>query len=293
MESIPTTLYTLLANYPNTAALKDGRASSPLVNFNFVDVKVANTAFKRLVRESEFDAGELAIVTYLQAKAAGKPYSLLPAVVVGRGQHHTIAYNPEKSEFHPSELEGKRVGVRSYTQTTGAWVRAILQEEYSIDTRKVQWVTFEAPHVAEYVDPPWVTRMPAEKNLTQMLLDGEIDAAIVGNELPDPKFKYLIPDHEAAAERWTEKYGPPINHMLVVRDSIVESQPELIREIFRIFKQSRDLMGNTKKEAALPFGVELNRKSLETIIRNSVLQGLLSMTIPVDDLFTDLTCDLK
>lgn len=293
METTPTTLYTLLSTYPNTAALKDGRVSSPLIDFNFADVKVANTAFKRLVREAEFDAGELAIVTYLQAVVAGKPYALLPAMIVGRGQHHTIAYNPEKGELHPSQLEGKRVGVRSYTQTTGAWVRAILQEEYGIDPRKVQWITFEAPHIAEYEDPTWVTRMPPEKNLAQMLLDGEIDAAIVGNELPDPRLKHLIPDHEAAAERWAEKYGPPINHMLVVRKSLVESQPEMIRELFRIFKESRDLTGNPKKEAALPFGVEANRRSLETIIRNSVSQGLIPESIAVDDLFTDFTRNLK
>jgi len=264
MEShAATTLYTLLATYANTAALKDGQVTSPLIDFKFADVKVANTAFKRLVREAEFDAGELAIVTYLQAKVAGKPYSLLPAVIVGRGQHHTIAYNPEKGELHPSELDGKRVGVRSYTQTTGAWVCAILQEEHGVDSRKVYWITFEAPHIAEYADPEWVERAPADKQLVQMLLDGEIDAAIVGNELPDSRLRHLIPDHEAAAKRWAETYGPPINHMLVVRNSIVASQPELVKELFRMFAESKHLGAGKINEAALPFGVETNRKALD------------------------------
>ncbi|MGB8617668.1 MAG: phosphate ABC transporter substrate-binding protein, partial [Pseudolabrys sp.] len=84
-----TKLHTLLGDYPNTMALKKGEVTSSLVSFDFANVKVANTAFKPLVREAKFDVGELAIVTYLQAKDYGKPYVLIPATVLGRGQHHT------------------------------------------------------------------------------------------------------------------------------------------------------------------------------------------------------------
>ena len=150
------TLQTLLATYPNTAALKNGQLTSPLVNYAFADVKTANKAFKSLVREQKFDLGELAIVTFLQAKAFGKPYVLMPAVVVARGQHHTIFYNPDRGHLTPPDLHGRRVGVRAYTQTTGAWVRGFLEEEHGVDFKRVQWVTFEDPHVAEFVDPPWV-----------------------------------------------------------------------------------------------------------------------------------------
>src|SRR6478735_8634858 len=92
-------LYTLLGDYPNTAALKKGEVASDFIDFAFADVKVSNTAFKPLVREAKFDLGELAIVTYLQAKTYGKPYALIPATVLGRGQHHTIAYNPERGRL--------------------------------------------------------------------------------------------------------------------------------------------------------------------------------------------------
>src|SRR5580658_2509461 len=169
-----TTLQTLLATYPNTLALKNGTVQSPLIRFDFADVEVANTAFKPFVREAKFDAGELAILTFLQARTYGKPYVVLPAVVVGRGQHHTIAYNPEKGELKPTELNGKRVGVRSYTQTTGAWVRGMLEEEYGQDVKTMDWVTFEDPHITEYKDPSFVRREPKEKTISQMLLDGEI-----------------------------------------------------------------------------------------------------------------------
>ena len=145
-------------------ALKNGAVKSDLVDFDFADVKVSNTAFKPLVREAKFDVAELAIVTFLQAKVYGKPYVLIPATVLGRGQHHTIAYNPERGRLKASDLTGKRVGVRAYTQTTGAWVRGFLADDYGVDTAKVHWVTFEDPHLAEYKDPDFVTRAPEGKN---------------------------------------------------------------------------------------------------------------------------------
>ena len=167
-------LHTMLGNYPITKALKSGAVHSDLVDFDFVQVKVANNLFKQVVREARYDVAELAIVTYLQAKAFGKPYVLVPAVVVSRGQHHTIAYNPERGALKPSDLNGKRVGVRAYTVTTGTWVRGILASDYGIDINKVEWITFEDPHVAEYRDPSIVKRAPQGKELTQMLLDGEV-----------------------------------------------------------------------------------------------------------------------
>ncbi|MGC1443907.1 MAG: phosphate ABC transporter substrate-binding protein, partial [Xanthobacteraceae bacterium] len=165
-------LHTMLGNYPDTAALKKQEFKPKLFDFDFAEVKVANQLFKSLVRDAKYDIGELAIVTYLQAKAYGKPYVLLPAVIVGRGQHHTIAYNPERGHLSPADLEGKRVGVRAYTVTTGVWVRGILREQYGIDEKKVKWVTFEDPHLAEFKDPPFVERAAPGKTLPQMLLDG-------------------------------------------------------------------------------------------------------------------------
>ncbi len=145
-----TKLHTMLGNYPNTKPLKSGVIGSDLVDFDFAEVKVANSHFKEVVRDAKYDVAELAIVTYLQAKAYGKPYVLVPAVVVSRGQHHTIAYNPERGALKPSDLNGKKVGVRAYTVTTGTWVRGILASDYGVDINKVEWITFEDPHLAEY-----------------------------------------------------------------------------------------------------------------------------------------------
>lgn len=283
-----TKLFTLLGNYPNTLALKKGDVKSDLVDFDFADVKVSNTAFKPLVREAKFDVAELAIVTFLQAKTYGKPYVLIPATVLGRGQHHTIAYSPERGELKPSDLAGKRVGVRAYTQTTGAWVRGFLADDYGVDTAEVRWVTFEDPHLAEYKDPDFVTRAGEGKTLVQMLLDGELDAAIVGDALPDPRLKPLIPDADAVARRWAQTHGGvPINHMMVVRGAIAKSRPDIVQEIYRLLQESRRAAPPPAGGLLDPwrFGVEENRRSLEIVIDYSLRQKLVPRKFSVDELF--------
>lgn len=291
MTSQKTNLFTLLGDYPVTRALKSGELRSDLVGFTYADIKVANTGFKPLVREQKFDLSELAIVTYLQAKTYNKPYVLMPAVVVARGQHHTIAYNPERGPLTASDLAGKRVGVRAYTVTTGVWVRGILKEQYGVDLGKVKWVTFEDPHLAEYTDPAFVERAPTGKNIAQMLLDGELDAAIVGDKLPDPRLKHLIPDHEAASKAWADKHGYTINHLMVIRNELSRTRPDLVREVFRLLKESHDaaVRAGDKNAATLQFGLEPNRRSLETIIDLTFDQKLISRRFSVDELFDDIT----
>jgi 4,5-dihydroxyphthalate decarboxylase len=288
-----TKLYALLGNYPNTMALRTGQVASTAIDLDFADVKVSNTAFKPLVREAKFDVGELAIVTFLQAKTYGKSYVLIPATVLGRGQHHTIAYNPQRGPLRASDLTGKRVGVRAYTQTTGAWVRGFLADDYGVNTAKIRWVTFEDPHLAEYKDPDFVTRAPEGKSLTQMLLDGELDAAIVGDKLPDPRLAPLIPDADSVALKWAQTHGGvPINHMMVVRDTISKTRPDVVKEIYRMLRDSRTMVPPPADGSVLDpwrFGVEANRASLEIIIDYSFRQKLIPRMFSVDELFDDCT----
>ena len=285
------TLHTMLGNYPNTQALKKGEIRSDLVDFDFVEVKVANNLFKQIVRDAKYDFAELAIVTYLQAKAAGKPYILFPAVLVSRGQHHTIAYNAERGPLKPSDLAGKRFGVRAYTVTTGTWVRGILAEDYGVDLDKVEWITFEDPHVAEYVDPKAIKRAPPGKELLQMLLDGELDAAVVGDKLSDPRLKHLIPDAEGAALKWAQRHGGvPINHMAVVRTELSKSRPDVVKELFRLLVSSKQAAKpGTGALEPLRFGVEACRPTLEVIIDYCARQGLIPRKLAVDELFDDTT----
>jgi 4,5-dihydroxyphthalate decarboxylase len=285
-------LNTMLGNYPITKPLKSGAVGSDLVDFDFVEVEVANNLFKQVVREARYDVAELAIATYLQAKAFGKPYVLVPAVIVSRGQHHTIAYNPERGALKPSELEGKRVGVRAYTVTTGTWVRGILASDYGVDINKVEWITFEDPHVAEYRDPNIVKRAPQGKELAQMLLDGEVAAGIVGDKLPDPKLQHLIPDADAVAASWAKHHhGVPINHMVVVRQELSRSRPDVVKDIFRRLYASKQAAGLPDGGELDPyrFGVEACRPILEIIIDFCHQQKLISRRMSVDELFDDTT----
>ena len=282
----------LLGDYPLTQTLKKGELKSSGVNLEFADVKTVSTAFKRVVRNLEFDCSELAIVTFLMAKAFGKPLVLLPAVVMARFQHPHIVYNMERGPLSPADLAGRRVGTRSYTVTTSTWLRGILADDYGVDLSRVKWVTFEEPHVAEFRDPPSVERAPEGKELTAMLIAGEVDAAILPAVPTDPRLKSLIPDPAAAAEAWRKKYNAiQINHMVVVKESLSKTDPGAVREIYR-------LLGESKKAAKLPqpgevdvhpFGVEANRRNLEVVIDTVYRQGMIPRKFTVDELFDGVT----
>ena len=169
-------LRTLLGDHPGTAALKSGALKSDLVEFDFVDYSPTNKGFKPMVREAAFDVSEMAIVTYLMAKSFDKPMVLLPNVVVARFQHGHALYNAKRGTLKPADLNGKRVGIRSFTTTTGAWLRGILANDHGVDLNSIDWVTFEDAHVAEFKDT--TKRAPAGKQIIQMLLDGELDAVL-------------------------------------------------------------------------------------------------------------------
>ena len=192
-------LRTLLGDHPGTAALKNGSITSDLVNFEFVEYSPTNKGFKPMVREQAFDVSEMAIVTYLMAKSFGKPMVLLPNVVVARFQHAYALYNGRHGTLEPADLNGKRVGIRSFTTTTGAWLRGILANDHGVDLNSIDWMTFEDAHVAEYKDT--TKRAPAGKQIVQKLIDGELDA-VLGEKSDHPELKrpfYQVPHREGIA----------------------------------------------------------------------------------------------
>ena len=270
-------LKTLLGDYPVTRALKDGSVRGA-VELEFADVKVPHTAFKRVVRDLEFDVAELSIVTYLLAKAHGKPLVLLPAVMFGRYQH---PYLVSCSDLKPKDLEGKRVAIRSVSVTTVAWIRGILADDYGVDLGKVSWVTFEDAHVAECKDPPNAVRAAAGKTPLDMLLAGAVDAAVISDPVPDdPRLKPVIADPQAAAADWKKRKGAlQINHMVVVRRGLPSSQ-----EVFRLLQESKNI--GAKNEESSPFGLEANRRNLEVAIDYVYRQGMIPRRYKVDELFS-------
>jgi 4,5-dihydroxyphthalate decarboxylase len=288
-----TVLRMALGDYPHTARLKRNEIVSDTVAFEFDQVEPVYKVFGKMVRECAFDVSEMAIVTYLQARAYGKPLVLLPAVMMGRFQHYFMFYNVERGRIGPADLVGRRVGVRSFAQTTGAWLRGHLQNDYGVDPARVHWVTFEDAHVAEFRDPPGVERAAPDKSLTAMLLAGELDAAIYGAELPDEKrFQSVIPDPDAAVRAWHAKHGVvPINHMVVVTAELARSKPALVKEVYRLLLQGKRSIGapNPGELDLHPFGFDACRPALAMIIDYCVQQRLISRRFTVEELFDDTT----
>jgi 4,5-dihydroxyphthalate decarboxylase len=272
-------LKTLLGDYPVTRALKEGRVKSASLEFDVADVKVPHTAFKRVVRDLEFDVAEIAIVTYLMAKSFGKPLRLLPAVMFGRFQH---PYLVSISGLRPKDLEGRKVAIRSSSVTTVAWIRGILADDYGVDLGKINWVTFEDAHVAEYRDPPGTERAPAGKTPLGMLLDGEVDAAVLSDPVPqDARLKSVIPDPAAAAADWHRRKGAiQVNHLVCVRSSM---PLDVVDEVYRLLEDSKDI--GAKDAPTSPFGIEENRRNLEVAIDYVFRQGLIPRRFSVVELF--------
>ena len=294
-SSGPVTLKTNLADSALSAALKAGRVSSPIVRFDFCGPPVASNGFKAMVRDGAFDAGELAIVTFLQAKTYGKPLTLLPATVVGRFQHNTMSYMDRGKPMTPKDLEGRRVAVRAYTQTTGAWARGILQHEYGVDLSRITWLTTDDPHLAEFTDPANVVRVDKrEKPLDQRLIDGEADAGILGPEAPKhEKARRLIPDHAEAAQAWHAKYGcTHINHMFVLNSDLARQRPDVVSEVYRMLAESKAAAGPPKGVDALPFGVPNVARSIEIISQYANEQGIIPRPFAMTELFDETTRQL-
>jgi 4,5-dihydroxyphthalate decarboxylase len=276
---VETRLQALLGDHPVTRALRNGTVRSPRLRLDFADVPVPHTAFKRVVRELAFDLAELALVTFLLARAHGKPLRLLPAVITARFQHPFLVCDAARGVLRPGDLAGRRVGLRSYSVTTATWIRGILADDHGVDLDRVRWVTFEEPHVAEFRDPPGVERAPAGRDLLGMLMAGELDAAILGEVPAEPRLQPVIPAPAAAARAWRERTGAiQINHMVAVKDSV---PTWAVEEAYAMLVASRRAAGDPEMN---PVGLEANRRNLEVAIDCTYRQGLIPRRFAVEEL---------
>lgn len=288
---MPLALRTALKRYPHTAGLITGEITDPRVRLDCVEVEPIYRAFAPMARTQAYDVSEMAIVTYLQARAYQKPLLLLPTVVAARLQQRCIVYNRNRRPMALADLVGARVGVRAYSQTTGMWVRAILAGTYGIPTERIRWVTFEEGHLAEYGDPPFVTRMPPGADMLAMLRAGDLDAAIFGNDLPrEDGIEPLIPNPALADQAWYEaNQFVPINHVVVMRRRIADAHPEAVAAVYDLLKRGKIAAGPATGAApnALPDGIDAMRRPLEVILEACAEQRLLPRALTVDDLFAD------
>ena len=292
-------LRSLLDTYPYTAGLKVGAPSNRL-SFDFDEVRPIYDAFPRTVRGLEFDLSELATMTFLQAYVAGRPLTLLPIGLLSRFHHRSTICRTDSEIETPADLAGRRIGVRSYTQTTVVYARGVLEADYGFDSTDVTWISLEEPHVPEFQEPANVQRAAAGETLESLLLSGAVDAAIVGRDRPfDDRIRTVIEDPEEEL-RWYRRSGVlPINHMLVVRTELARRHPWLLEELRRLFAACRteyldQLSSGPEAQPGrdllaagidpVPMGVDAVRPALELAITYAHRQGLIPRPISVDEL---------
>jgi hypothetical protein len=298
-------LKTAFVTRGHTKALKDGSVTPRTFDFEFEEVPQIIQAFRRMVRGLEFDISEMAITTYLCARAHGKQFTAIPVFPMRAFHHGAILINAKAGIGSPKDLEGKRVGVnRGYTVTTGLWARSILQHQYGVDLKRITWVLSGDEHVAEYQPPPNVVPIEKGKKMEDMLGSGEIPAAI-GVQIDSPDVKPLIPNaRDAGLQALRERRFYPINHTVVIKNDVLAAHPDIARDLFdafeaakrpyvtrlaagqtenaddAFFKAVRDITGDP-----LPYGIEPNRRMLEAVMTHAVEQGIIPTGASVDELF--------
>jgi 4,5-dihydroxyphthalate decarboxylase len=264
-----------------------------------------------MVRGNEFDICEMAITTYICARAFGKPMTAVPVFLVRAFHHGAILANTKSGIRTPKDLEGKRVGVnRGYTVTTGVWARGILQQEYGVDLSKITWVLSGDEHVAEYRPPANVVPIEPGQKMGDMLAAGELAAAI-GVEVDSPDVRPLIPDaFETGLAALRRRGLYPINHTVVIKNELLAAHPQLAADVFDAFAASKNVYlerlraGRIEKPTEmdelhrrvmqitgdpLPYGIAPNRQVIEELIGHALKQGIISKPVTVEELFAPST----
>jgi 4,5-dihydroxyphthalate decarboxylase len=284
----PVVLRTALGKHPISAVLRNHELTEPGIALDFADVEPIHRAFAPMVRRQEYDVSELAIVTALQAIAFDHPIAILPVVVAARFQRRCLITLSSRPVADPRELRGKRVGVRSYTQTTGFWIRSHLAEDYGLAADDIEWITQDEAHVPEYADPPFVRRT-LSGSLVDALLAGEIDAAILGNDLPSGDEFAPVIDHAAERDHdWAVKHGyVPVNHLVSVSTRALEREPVAVRAAWRLLTRAEELVGSTGTDTprVTMSGLERLSEPINEIAAASFAQGLLPRLVTADEVF--------
>ncbi len=316
-----------IADYGHTRALKSREIPIKGVDADFVQVVPIIGAFRRMVRDVEFDICEMAPTTYMIARALGAPFIALPIFLMRRFHHGGFVVRPDSGIKVPKDLEGKKVGVRAYSVTTGVWTRGIFVNEYDLDSSKVTWVVDDEEHVTALKLPPNVIHAPAGKSLQSMMKAGEIQAGFagpagVGRAGPPisgwdsateaaaaaDTYPELIADVEQVEADWFRRSGIyPIHGLIVVKDEHLRSHPGLARSLMDAFVAAKKPYLEELKRGhgdgpedkryrkflslmsdPLPYGMAANRPSIEALVTYSLQQKLIPSRPQLDRVFVGI-----
>jgi 4,5-dihydroxyphthalate decarboxylase len=305
-------LRTVTRTQGNNKALKDGTVKPRRCALEFVEVDPLIDAFRRMVRGLEFDVSEMAMTTYITARAHGKRFTGLPIFLVRAFHHGAIVYNTKSGIRSPKDLEGRKVGVnRGYTVTMGLWARAVLQHQYGVDLDTITWVLSGDEHVAEYRPPSNVVPIAKGKKMADLVASGELPAAI-GVDVESPDVKPLIRNAgDQGLEALRSRGHYPINHLVVVKDDLLDAHADLAPDLFNAFAEAkriyvRRLQGGEIENPTrvddlhrrvmeitgrdpLPYGIAPNRQTLEEIIQYALEQRIIARPVTVEELFPPST----
>ena len=299
----------------NNAFIKDGSIRPEGFDLQFEEVPVLPQAFRRMVRSLEFDVCEMAITTYLCAREHGVEFTALPIFLVRAFHHGAILRDRNSAIANAADVQGARIGVnRGYTVTTGVWARSILQEEHGIDLDRVTWALTGDEHVESYVAPPNVESLPSGSSMEELLICGNLAAAI-GLSSDNPDLEPLIPEPLEAGLRAFQNRGHyPINHLVVVRNDVLAAHPNIAVALFDAFVESKRLYISQLQEDAitdptemdrlyrrildlgadpLPYGIESNRLVLDELIAHATTQHILRKPVNIESMFAPTTLTLN
>ena len=305
-------LKTVTRTQGNNLALKEGTVVPAGFELDFEEVPVLVDAFRRMVRGLEYDVCEMALTTYACAREHGTPFTALPIFLVRAFHHGAIVVNTTLGITHPRQLEGRKVGVnRGWTVTTGLWARSILQHQYGVDLTKITWVLSGDEHVADYKPPPYVQPMASGLRMADLVASGELAGAI-GVDIDLPHVQPLVPmAAQAGLDALRARGHYPINHLVVVKDSVLKAHREVGPALFEAFAESKrryvDKLraGTVANPSAvdkmhlkvmdvtgidpLPYGLAPNRAMLEEAMRSAAEQGILKRVPLLEELFPENT----
>jgi 4,5-dihydroxyphthalate decarboxylase len=316
-----------IGDYGHTRALKSGEMPINGVHADFIQVVPIIAAFRRMVRDLEFDVCEMAPTTYMIARTRGAPYTALPIFLMRRFHHGGFLVRPDANIRAPKDLEGKKVGVRAYSVTTGVWTRGIFVNEYGLDSSKVTWVVDDEEHVTTLKLPANVVHAGPGKSLQSMMASGEIQAGFAGPAgvgragppisgwdhatqaaVAADTYPELIGDVEHVEAEWFRRTGIyPIHGLIVVKDEHLKNYPWLAQALMDAFVASKKPYleqlklgtGDSVEDKRyrkfsslmndpLPYGISANRASIEALVTYALQQELISSPPPLDQVFVQI-----